>query len=455
MHERTQRAVARLLFAFACALPTSLTTLMVIVTFTPWYQAWVRERVVQELSDRTGLLVQVDQLEYPAPGTVRLTGVRLVEPETLAEVARVRIVTWINTDQRVAVRLSQPELQSARLAHAWKLVHDRFLCQPHSTKTPIRLAADDLTIHSQSGSTTLREVAAWLRPVESGVEASLKCLPANASTTVMPLDADAFTVQVIRQRTGTQAATQWSLSTGNVPLVCSALADYFPVMQRLGSDATFSGTMKWRVTDSQWDLDLGGSNFENIELSQLVRGTPYRLTGRAALRLSRCRLEPGQQLDVAGSLISDGGHLSHSLLEQLQQGVQLAINPDLPPAQDWPYEALALRFDFFGSQMTLEGSCHRLRGWEGVEPGVAVISQGRSLCALQPEKQSYVGLIRSLWPERGELLPLSSQTAWLLKILPPPPQAIGAATENGVQGFAPRITSAGPLHGEAGILQPE
>ncbi len=398
------------------------------------------------------LLVQIDQLEYPAPGTVRLTGVRLVEPETLAEVARVRIVTWVTTDQRTAVRLSQPELQSARLPYAWKLVHDRFLCQPQSTKTPIRLAADDLTIHSHAGSTTLREVAAWLRPVESGVEASLKCLPANASTTVMPLDADAFKVEVVRNRAGKDAETQWTLSTGNVPLVCSALADYFPAMQRLGSDATFAGTMKWRVSDSRWDLDLGGSVFENIELSQLLRGTPYRLTGRVALRLSRCRLDPGQQLDVAGTIVGESGHLSHSLLERLQHGLQFTINPKLQPAQDWPYESLALRFDFQGSAMTLEGICNRQQGWEGVTPGVAIVSQGRSLCAVRSENQSYVSLIRTLWPEPGELLPVSSQTSWLLKILPPPPQSLG---DSDGLGLAPRITATRPLQGEPGIAQPE
>ncbi len=53
MHERTQRAVARLLFAFACALPTAITLMLVMVTYTPWYQTWLRERVIQELSDRT------------------------------------------------------------------------------------------------------------------------------------------------------------------------------------------------------------------------------------------------------------------------------------------------------------------------------------------------------------------------------------------------------------------
>ena len=452
MHERTQRAVARLLFAFACALPTAITSLVILVTYTPWYQSWLRDRVAQELSDRTGLLVHVDQLEYPAPGTLRLTGVRLVEPETGAEVARVRVVTWATTGDRIAVRLSQPELQSARLAYAWRLVHDRFLCQPQSTKTPIRIAADDLTIHSQSGSTTLREVATWLRPVESGVEASLKCLPANSSTTVMPLDADAFTVRVVRSRSGKEAGTEWTLSTGNVPLVCSALADYFPAMKRLGSEATFAGTMKWRVTDTHWDLDLGGSTFENVELSQLLRGTPYRMTGNVALHLIRCRLDPGQQLDVAGTIVSESGYLSHTLLERLQQGLQFAINPKLAQAQDWPYESLALRFDFLGSNMTLEGICNRQRGLEGVAPGVAVISQGRSLCAVSPEKQSYVNLIRALWPERGELLPVSTQTAWLLKILPAPPQTLG---DDDGAGFVPRITDASPLHGEPGIAQPD
>ena len=447
MHERTRRAVARLLFVLVCALPTMATALVVLVTFTPWFANYRRERLEQELSLRIGLAVEIDKVEYLSPGALRLSGVQLLEPETRTLVAKVFMVTWIDTDTKLAFRLSQPEIQSSMLPYVWHVIHDRFLCQPELTINPVRLAADDLTIHSRTGSTTLRDVDAWLSPVNGGVEAKIQCQPAGRPT------GSPVIITAVRDRTGAIPATNLTMETGDVPLPCSGIADYFPAMRKLGPDATFTGTMRWTPSNSHWSLDLGGSYFDNIDMAEFMRGTPHRLTGSMRLRLERGVIEPGSNFDVAGTLVSEAGFVSQSLLQELQSHVGFRTATPVPgDARDWPYDAMAIRFDLFGPDMSLEGVCHRQRGHESLSPGTVFASSGSGFCMGTALRQSWVGLARALWPEQGELLPVSSQTAWLFNFLPAPkPTALrGTASEP----EPPRITDASEFSGVPTISQP-
>ncbi len=446
MHERTRRAVARLLFVLVCALPTFVTMFVLLVTFTPWFANYRRFVLETELSRRIGLKVQIEAVEYPAPATVRLSGVRLLEPETGAEVAKVRMVTWVTTPEKTAFYLSQPELHSAQLPFAWRVVHERFLCQPELTRLPVRMAVGDLTIHSQTGSMTLRKVNSWLQPVETGVEAILECIPAGRD------DSAPVHVSVVRNRSGQLPTTDWTMNTGGVPLVCSAIADYFPMMRSLGSDATFMGTMRWKLSDAGWTIDLGGSSFDNIDLGSVMQGMTHRLTGQASIRLQNCKLVPGEDLDISGTIVAGAGFVSQSLLQELREHLNFDTAPPLEGgSREWPYETMAVRFDLFGSDMTLDGICNKQRGHESLPPGVVVAAGRHVLCASPGTRQSWVGLVRALWPERTDLLPVSTQTAWLFKLLTPPkPSALDEPFGTG----QPRITATGELSSAPSISQP-
>lgn len=446
MHERTRRAVSRLLFVLVCAIPTIATVMLVLITFTPWFANYRRDSLERELSLRIGLAVEIDTVEYPAPAAIRLTGVRLLEPETRTEIAKVRMVTWVVTDAKSALQLLQPEIQSSMLPFVWQVIHGRFLCQPELTVRPIRIAANDLTIHSRAGSMTLQDVDSFLRPVSGGVEAVVQCVPAGRP------DRSPVHISVVRDRTGTMPTTDWTMKTGDVPLMCSALADYFPAMRVLGPDATFMGTMRWRVSDQDWSLDLGGSYFDNVDIAELMRGTRHRLTGRVGLRLERCLVEPGSKFDVAGTLIGGSGYVSQSLLRELHSQVGFDVAPAIEgDKRDWPYETLALRFDLFGPDMTLNGVCHRQRGLEGLALGTVFANNGRGFCESVDGRQTWVGLVRALWPSQADLLPVSTQTAWLFKFLPAPKPVFLEGDSN---AEPPRVTDAGALRDTPSISQP-
>ena len=55
MHERTQRAMARLMFVFCCAIPTLVTISVIVFTWTPWYHHRCLSQIEAKLSDETGL----------------------------------------------------------------------------------------------------------------------------------------------------------------------------------------------------------------------------------------------------------------------------------------------------------------------------------------------------------------------------------------------------------------
>lgn len=443
MHERTQRAVARLLFVFCCAVPTCLCVVFIAITCTPWYGDYCRRVLERELSRELGVGVAIELLEYPAPKTIRLSGVRLLEPETQAEVGRVRMVTWVRGDAKNAIRLSQPELQSEQLAFVWRMIHDRFLCQPEWTTRPVRMAADDLTIHSRSGSMTLRDVDTWLRPVDQRIEAMIQCVPAAQHN-----DAPVH-ITVVRDRSGRFAATDWTLHSGDIALPCSALADYLPAMRNLGAEATFTGTLRWKVDAAGWSIDLGGSRFDNVELSELLHNVPHRLTGRATVRLERCQIDPGSAVDVSGTLLANRGFIGQSLLRAAQSHLGFDVNlPEDGAARDLPYDRIALRFDLFGPQLTLAGICHQQRGMEYLEPGVVVAAFGQGIAQTRGQPQSWASLVRAFWQEGREVVPVSAQAGWLLEVLPSPHVLPPAP------GTVPRITAAGESWGHAVIEQP-
>lgn len=419
MHERTQIALLRLAFVCCCALPTILTVLAIVATWTPWYHRAQLASIEAEWTERLGLQVEIDGFARPAPGALRLIGVRIREPETGAEVGRVRQIDFADAGQKLALVLHQPELQSGQLPFAWRIVHDRFLCQPNLTVRPLRAAALDLTIHSQTGGVTLRDVQAWVAPEAEAVGASIAFVPAGRS------EQSPATIHVTRDRSGSQPETRWEMDTGGIPLPCSAVAEYLPIVRRLGSEAQFDGSLTWTLAaDGSWSIDLGGSTFRQVDLSDVFERLPHKLTGTATVRLDRGAIRPGQRVDIFGSLIAINGYAGASLLESVCEHLGLQRPGGAPPggAENIAYDLLALHFKFNGPQLRLWGNCHDQHGYGGYPPGVVMLgADGRPLLQSAEETSDQaLSLLMALAPSHSEQAPVSRQTALMLNFLLPP-----------------------------------
>ncbi|MGV3483811.1 MAG: hypothetical protein ACO1RT_05290, partial [Planctomycetaceae bacterium] len=102
--------------------------------------------------------------------------------------------------------------------------------------------------------------------------------------------------------------------------------------------------------------------------------------------------------------------------------------------------------------MTLEGICHKQGGQERLPAGMAFAASRGGLCASPGTRQTWVGLARGLWPARSEALPVSTQTAWLFRLLPAPRPTVIEGED--LPTLPPRITAAAELQGSASISQP-
>lgn len=438
MHERTRRAVARMLFAFTCALPTLITCWLILLTWTPWYGDYRRRQLEQELSTRLGISVSIQQMEYPTPTAMRLVGVQLHDPESQVEIARIRSVTWATGNDQRVLYFSQPELRSAQLPQLWQAIHQRFLCQPDLTTSPLRMIAKDLTIRSETGPLTLEKIDAGLTPHDQRVIAWLQCTPAASK------DNKQFVVEVTRDRSGAMASTDWQLRSPDLPLPCSPLAECLPIVRNLGTQATFTGQLRWTISHNQsrsqnhWSLDLSGSRLDRVDLSELTHSVPHRLSGTASIQLERGLIVPGESVDLSGTLVAAQGLIGQSLLQAARNELRFAIAAgfdELPG--DLPYERIGLRFDWFGPQLALAGIAGKLRGYEFLDDGVVVTAGGLAVARSSGEPHSWASLVRAFWQDGRETLPVSGQSAWLLGVLPAPQRIATAATADTAGGAAP------------------
>src|SRR6056297_215487 len=170
MHERTSRALARLLFVACCAVPTMATLTTIMVIRTPWHHQRCLKNMQQHLASRTGLEFEIQDFRRETPDRIELDGIRIRHPETGQEVMTIHSITWQHNDHGTVLQVGHPELNPAQIEAAWRLVHERYLCQPDHTTSPTEVQADAVTI----GSLTFRSVDVSVIPHPQTVEASVE-----------------------------------------------------------------------------------------------------------------------------------------------------------------------------------------------------------------------------------------------------------------------------------------
>ncbi|QDT02480.1 hypothetical protein K227x_08570 [Rubripirellula lacrimiformis] len=420
MHERTQRGIARLMFVLCCAVPTSITLAVVVMMATPWYAGRVRRSAEAELSRATGLVVQIGRFTRTSPSTIRIDELRILEPETQAEVAYVRQLDWVDRDDEVSILLRQPKLQSATLPSAWRLIHDRFLCRPEQTGRPIRFAANDLTIaDGPSSGMTLTDVDAWIEPEPDAVQAVILCMLAtsgsDASRDGTPID-----ITIRRDRSGQTPTTEWTIDTHDNALPCTTLAKYLDgPMGRLGAAATFSGSMRWHLEADRWWIDLGTSHIDGLSLDRISEKQPHRFSGTGRLDFERCRIEPRRSVDIAGTFTASDGQIGRSLLASAH--MNLGFDVRVPPGtEDLQYDRIAMRFSLLDTELRINGICHTEQGYTSFPEGIAMHAGGFPLVRTDGLPLRSIALMTALAPSHSEMVPLSAQNAWLTDILIPP-----------------------------------
>jgi hypothetical protein len=387
---------------------------MILITWTPWYQSRLLARLSYELGRETGLVFDIDQYRQVAPGKLLLQGVAISDPETGDLVATIRMVEYLRENDRVGILLHQPELQSAGLGRAWAVVHDRLISRPEHTIRPIKIAAADLNIHSQSGSLALGDLSATVTPEANGVRLVAEA-GSGGGFGGFGRGELLLRCSLFRDRSGDVPRTDLVFSTEGTALPCSVLAEYLPVAKKLGPDAQFVGNVTCQQTANGWSFDFGSPTLMGVELSRCTEDLPHWIRGTADLHLRRCRIEPGRMVDIIGSFQARDVRVGTSLLRALREHTGWLFDETFLDGSNESVECslAAVDFEITDQTMKLTGICNSMHA--AIEPGVALFGSGRAIAKTNPQRFNADRFVAALDPSSRTL------AAWNQVFLPSSP----------------------------------
>jgi hypothetical protein len=425
--------LCRLGFVLLCVLPTLAVCLWIVgqSTASPVREAPDSADWAQILSSRLGLVVECNNCASLDDGTLLLTGLRLLDPETrevlvtsAAITARRDALNWRVEAQGVRIDLADSNRLTAAL-------HERLLCGPASEFCPLSLAARDVLLHSgthpQTGphTQTLTTLDATLELAASGPQVLIECsLPGNES------DAGRARLTISRNRRESTPVTGWEFDTAGQQWPCWIAAAWFPSVKRLGESAQFTGRASIARAAGGSFGHLSGT-LDGVDLDSLVTEQfPHQLSGLGRVEVERAAIEDGKLVDLRGRLIVESGALGASLLAAAQEHLKLrlAVARETEGTQAVVFQRLALAFHHDGRWLRLS-SCAELS-----PPGVILSDRRGPLVEVAAgHTVPATNLLRALVPDNQYQVPATRQTDALVGLLPAP-------------DLAPTRTALAPAH---------
>ena len=416
LHEKTIRSICRLVFVACCAVPTLMTIVILLWRATPYHRERQIRRVETAIRDATGLNVGAGDVSFPTPSRIAIDSLELRDVETEQEVARCRKADIMLDDTQFVVELQQPELQSAQMQSAWRLLHDRLLRRPEHLRTMVRLVASDLTLHDPVTPMTMRNVDAWVGLEADDVVAGIQAVPASAPS-MSPI-----LMTIRRQRDGGQTKTLVTFNSGDHALPLSAYRAWLPeTLGELGDTATIRGTVRCLVQERGVLLDLGGCTIDGIQVDRLLTGTAHRMSGWATVMLDRGIVQPGGRLDLTGRVRIRGGAIGGSMMQQLSEHLAVEI-PEVSEDQRIAFDWLCCQFKIDQHATVIEGVCRHELGDASMPPEVLMASAGQPLAIARGLEVPTVAMASMLASRHSLLVPVTPQNHLLLSLLPPPVQ---------------------------------
>lgn len=428
----------RIAFVVTCILPTMFVGAWVYQHLSPRYWAAQQEDWQRVLSQRLGLKVQVETVAYPTIHLARLGKVRLSDPETGEEFARIRSMELSWTDDCWTVELSQPEIHLRRLPAVWKELHERLFRQTEGKRCEV--AAGELTLHGEGTAQTLTEWQAIWEPGEQQSQLISRGILAG-STSRTPI-----TLTIARDRTQPIPRTSWRLDTAGTPLPCLPAAGDLPFLATLGPDCKFNGQMQVALTERGWQGELRGT-LQPVDLDQLVtENLPHKLSGQAIVALEQCEFAEGRIHLLRGTVLSSGGYVGRSLLAAAAANLAMqeeGVRPASTQGQVY-YKTMSFGFLLRPEGLTLTGQADRLQ--HGV-----MITTATSPILLEPaERQLGVNRLLHTLTTGGDEHALASPAVESVRRVLPLPLAVASPGVSGRQVRIRESDGQGQAIGEPG-----
>lgn len=410
MRRMSRKTWCRGAFLALCAAPTLFVAIWISLRLILGDGTLRKEDWEHELSSRLGMTCKIESVSYPQFGLAVLTHVEVLDSETGESIARVAAFEVTRTAEGFALEAIAPEIEAAQLGRLSLVLHERLLCQGSGGIGRCEFTARELTLLDQTSSRTLVQLQGLLEPTETG--------PTLTTSFQWPEALDAehnVTCSLSRNLDVSPPVTTISVNTAQARLPCHLAARIWPPLERLGPDAEFAGEVSWLLSD-RGSAELSGTFF-GVDLDALVSEQfPQVLSGKAIVRIDSANMIDGRLQAATGTLeVNSGGRVSRSLLAAAAEHLKLQNEAGTSGSEVVPYRRLALGFHIDGSQLQLAGSA------DAVTPGVLISNHTAPVLLAPPHHSaSAANLARVLLPDSRLQVPLASQTAGLVQLLPSP-----------------------------------
>jgi hypothetical protein len=441
MKQFSRKTWCRGAFLALCAAPTLLVAVWIVSRAVFGDGSLRKEDWEKELSSRLGMKVTIGGVSYPEFGVTELKLVEATDAETEEFVARAATIEVTKSADGYVIEAIAPEIEAAQLGRLSQILHARLLCQGSGGIKRCEFVASELTLKDKTASRTLVNLQAVFEPTETG--------PRLTTSFHWPEAVDpehAVEWSLTREFNQSPPATRIFVNTGKGRLPCHLAGQFWSPLERLGSEAEFSGEVTWLWAD-RGSAELRGTFF-GVDLDSLVSEQfPQVLSGTATAKIEKVVIDDGRLIVAAGSAeVQSGGRIGRSLLAAAAEHLQLQNAAATSGAEVLAYRRLACSFRLDGSKLQLTGTA------DPGSPGVLITSRTAPLLSAPQSHNAFAAsLARVLLPDSRMQVPLASQTSGLVRFLPA--AAISAASQSSQSARRHTPTRLSPGGSSTGVIR--
>ncbi|QDU29206.1 hypothetical protein ETAA8_43130 [Anatilimnocola aggregata] len=419
MHRNTAQFVCRLGFVLCCLLPTCVTGGWIAYRSFAGVVLSQKQEWEHVLSQRLGLRVTCEALDYSQPNAAELKNVALFDPETGVPIATLALLEVIREEKQWKLIGWQAVVESAQLPQVMQVLQQRLLKMSATDALPCAIWLREITLRDAERSLTLVDLNGTWQSTKDGPLGGLQFRLPEAEP-----NAPRGRIVVQRNRQTSPPSTRWQFESGALPLPCSLAAPGWRDLRHLGIGATFLGQLELVDAGEQSSGRLRGT-FEHVDLDALISEQfAHQLSGLAICKIEDATLEQNRLTMIRGTVQARDGWISRSLLQAATEHLQLHCPvAETLPASGAPvsYRQLSLGFDLRDGGLQLSGSADPLRA------GVLLATGSGSILETPPRHQATsLGFVRMLVPESEWQVPAARPAQALARFLPLPELQNGA-----------------------------
>jgi hypothetical protein len=402
----TRRRICRLIFCVACVLPTLLVGAVILLRHTPFYRAAQLRAWQLQLSEQLGLEVELAAVTPSDSQRWLLSGVECRDPESHEWLIRVRSADVAQTSRGWFISLGQPQLNARRLRRLSSLLHEHVVCRPDALAAKIQLKDSNWELQDEAYSESVLNVRSALTASREGVELLVEFRASTAP------ENERVRMRLARNRMLDPPATQWELQTDSAGLPCSAALPWLPLLGHLGEACVFQGYVHCEEHPAGWNARVQGV-FRQVDLNQLITEQfRHKLSGSGTFTVNTCTMAAGRITQLQGSLSCPRGLIGQSLLDAAERTLGLQLDPRPETAGPRPYQQLAVHFSLTAAGLVL--------GTPASDAGLLRDSQGPLVSLPDSTPRSPLSLVHLLVPHVDLQVPVTRETAAMVRVLPLP-----------------------------------